>query len=230
MSFVIPERHKAAFAKLAQLSRQQADRLVDVLTASQPVLAVETLAGDVADQTGLTTDDARTILRMLASLYLLLVQRDAKQEELVKGLRKAGESTLEIAAERPGIDWDTFEHTLLRVLALHESFGVSAKASEVTYSQERLLSVSDTRLFTEVRPVFQPDPEQPPVAASVIHTLRIGYYERDQAKEFFVGLDGPDLRALQEILRRAVAKEKTIRALVEKTGLRILDVNDEQSL
>ena len=58
----------------------------------------------------------------------------------------------------------------------------------------------------------------------VVHNLKIAYRTSSEYREFFVALDTLDVQALRDILDRALEKEKSLRAIAEKSNLSLLEV------
>jgi hypothetical protein len=72
--------------------------------------------------------------------------------------------------------------------------------------------------------VFDSKPTSRPVGAVVTHTLKLGYHETGEHKEFNVILDCIDLNFLREIIDRAQAKDRTLRGLLKEAHLADLGV------
>ena len=68
--------------------------------------------------------------------------------------------------------------------------GLTAKASELTSENERVLCPANCRILSDVRPVFVDDPAEDPAAVLIQHTLKLAYHsEDDTVREFYVTLD-----------------------------------------
>ena len=96
------------------------------------------------------------------------------------------EQTLAQSSEATGSGTTTFptkaQFELLKkqieeVLDVHSSFGRSVKGSTLLVSIER--AYSRARILTDIRNVFADLPTEKPVAAVVLHTLRITYHSRE---------------------------------------------------
>jgi hypothetical protein len=116
---------------------------------------------------------------------------------------------------------EPFKQRLDKLLGI-EAFKTIAKAGRLQRQGERLFCSS--RILSDVRPVFGPRPTQRPVGAVVTHTLRLGYHEGSEHKEFFVILDSDDLIEMSEVVTRAMAKDRTLRELLSSAKLPDLGV------
>jgi hypothetical protein len=92
-----------------------------------------------------------------------------------------------------------------------------SKAIRLQRDGERLYC--DAKILSDIRPVFGDDVSQGPISVVITHTLKLGYHEGDDHKEFFIVLDAQDLINLSEVIERAHEKAETLDALLEKTGL-----------
>lgn len=102
-----------------------------------------------------------------------------------------------------------------------EALRTVAKAARLQRDGERLYCTA--KILSDIRPVFGKDPTQAPVGAVLTHTLRIGYHEGKEHKEFHIVLDSNDLDALGKAVQRAKAKDKTLREFLKTANLRNLD-------
>ena len=78
--------------------------------------------------------------------------------------------------------------------------------------------------MTDFRPIFHVDVYEKPDAAVIVHMLKIT--QRTQAgahRDEYFALDSNDLALMHQIIERAMAKEKTLRAMVKDSGVVILD-------
>jgi hypothetical protein len=82
------------------------------------------------------------------------------------------------------------------------------------------------RIVSDVRPVFDFDIEQDPIAGVITHNLHIHYDSELNGihKDFFICLDSFDIQVLLEALLRAEKKEEVLNRLLKKSG--IIDLNE----
>jgi hypothetical protein len=94
---------------------------------------------------------------------------------------------------------------------------LAAKALDVLFEQERFLE--DARILSDLRPIFAEEPDRRPLAAAVLHTLRLTYHEAGQLNSFFIAVDASGLRQLLSQIERALGKEKELYELLSAAGL-----------
>jgi hypothetical protein len=126
-------------------------------------------------------------------------------------------------------DWSKASDRLTELLRIDTPLGVSAKAMDVLSETERLYCRG--RVVTDLRPIFSIDTESPPVSAVVLHTLRINYHvgQRKEIAQFFVTLEADDLRNLQSVIERAIAKEESLRSFADANSITCLKYKVDRS-
>lgn len=151
------------------------------------------------------------IVNLTASLHSLRASEGAQLDEFLEAVCGAAK------AQRPSkeTDWPPIK-TLLKDLLGVEKIGLAAKAMEILYERPHVSCSS--RILTDARPLFKDKADEQPVAMIGTHTLRFTYHEGGQLEEVYVSLDGGDLKALQEQAARALQKEASMKALIEKAG------------
>ena len=80
----------------------------------------------------------------------------------------------------------------------------------------------EAKILSDIRPVFSVDSPIAPVGAVLSHVLKVTYHENDRHREFFVALDSLDIKALKEVLDRAVDKNDQLEKLLSSFKLPIL--------
>jgi hypothetical protein len=98
---------------------------------------------------------------------------------------------------------------LRRVLGMHASLGVTAKALSVMGRHDK--PFHSAQVLTDVRSIFGGDATSNPEAAVVIHNLRIAYQRPLGPENVYIALDRRDVESMIDTLRRALDKETSIR-------------------
>jgi len=124
----------------------------------------------------------------------------------------------------PSEDREVFIDSLTRILGA-EYVNVTSKAMNVLTEYERTLH--DARVMTDIRPVFGEDAARGPVAATIAHTLRLTYHERQRLQDFYIGLDTGDVKTLLEVLKRAEIKAASLRSFLSTTSLPHIETETE---
>jgi hypothetical protein len=106
---------------------------------------------------------------------------------------------------------------------------ISAKGMSVSQDCEH--PFLDSRIITEIRPVYKESgselPKEPPSAAVILHSLKLVVREDGRAKEFFLALDSADLARLKQTLERAEAKAESLQTFLKSAKLSYLKVKTE---
>lgn len=90
---------------------------------------------------------------------------------------------------------------------------------------ERSKLIENTRIITDLRPVFKEQNIEPPDYCLITHNLRILYTtESSKKKKAYFALDHQDLIDLQSQIERAFRKEKELQKLCQKVDLEIFEV------
>jgi hypothetical protein len=106
--------------------------------------------------------------------------------------------------------------TLLQTGALSTTW----KALDVLTENDK--NYWEARIVTDIRTIFGNDVNEPPVAAVIQHTLKIHFHHGARHDEVFIALDEYDLDQLQETLDRAKTKAKSLRTVIDASGLTYL--------
>ena len=97
------------------------------------------------------------------------------------------------------------------------------KASALTLDHEHFLW--ESRIMTDIRPVFGSDPAGSPSGATIAHTLKLTYADdNNQRRDFYVAMDAVDLRNLQDALHRAEKKSGSLKSMLEAAGIPFIDL------
>src|SRR5262249_11812011 len=117
--------------------------------------------------------------------------------------------------------WGEQKTFLTKILECEESIGITAKALSVMLDHARVFG--NARILTDFRPVFRSNPNKPPAAAVIVHTLKIEYREDHEMKEFFVALDSLDIARLEELIKRAKLKEVALNKSLSSSKIPVLE-------
>ncbi len=120
---------------------------------------------------------------------------------------------------------DHFQGRLLALLSI-DALSTVARAGGLLLENEH--SLRQTRVVTDIRPVFESEkPDASPAGAVIVHTLKISYWADNEVKNFFVALDTNDVRELSQQLERANAKAESIKKSVLDKGTEVSYIDAE---
>ncbi len=222
MAFRVPPEQIGHIKKFLELPDEKIAGFLDALAKADPQFNVSDLAAEVSGPLDVPQPLAEGIVRVLASLYLT---RDLEQpiekfldQEVFIALKRAQA----FSAENIKDQWSKLRKFLLAALLLERSVGTAAKAGPILTQHERIFN--GARIMTDLRPIFHLNVSEKPDAAVIIHMLRIT--QRDnfgrQSDEYFA-LDSNDIAVMKKLIERALKKEKTLRGIMENSGMTVLD-------
>jgi len=216
----IPERYEPGLITLASLRADQVAELVSALNAAKPVSEFSAFADAVHSQLkNWKRSDVYNIIRTCYSLAIQIADEEMSANELASQvaelMRASGRDRLAIPEDAK----QQFVGSLALLIGI-DSIKLASKAYGLRRDHERWLC--DVKIITDLRPVFA-DVHQKPTSVIVGHTLKLGYHEDGEHREFYVALDGSDVAALKKALQRAEDKESSLRNLVVDSGLKEFD-------
>lgn len=219
MTLDIPSDDVGSIATICELPDSLMDMFVTALEGARPLANPKAMAGYIAPR--VPSIPVERLASVLETIYTLCqirelsdVSHDRFMTDLMEGIQR--NSRLQIAAE----DLPRLRTILERLLNV-DAIQIIAKAARLQRDGERLYCSS--KVLSDIRPVFGKDPSSRPVGAVLAHTLRIGYHEGRDHKEFHVVLDSSDLAALVETACRAQDKDSALREFLKSSQLDILD-------
>lgn len=203
-----------AIGLIAGLQDPVVDELRALLEGTPQILFSREAASDHSAKLSLPREDGQLLLEAVVSLIYFMGSHGKSAEEVVKEVSKTTHGM--------SIDQARFEKNLARILK-GSGLVFAAKALSVATDCPRLFT--EARVISDLRPIFGDTVAESPLGAVITHSLRITYAEEGDEKEFFVSLDSRDLTTLQDHIARALQKDKTLRALVANTKLKIYETS-----
>lgn len=220
----IPKPHHGGLVKLINLPTDKLRALEAALEKAPATLYREDLIQRVEKETGIDADDLREIMTVIVALYAVRYYPGIKTDHFVDDIVSAAKTDIEDLKNEPGeVDWDALKSYLTRILNFETTIGVTAKAYEVLGENQRNYCAPDTRMVTDIRPVFAGEQVQRPAAAVIVHSLKICYHENGRHQEFFLALDNSDLKHLKGVLDRAEKKAKLMEEVVSSSNMQLLE-------
>lgn len=217
----IPEQYQLGIKLLAILDDTVIKQLLVALSNAPCVFDVDGLTSAVTPEIeGLDSSSVEEVIKSIFSLYSLRDGENIPSEELADNITKISFSDngfLELPEEKN----ELLKQRLIDFLSINGSLAVTARAKNLLSEYERVFSSS--RIFTDLRPVFESNEEQTITGSLIVHTLKIEYRDSEGGKEFYIPLDLQDLQNLRKQIDRAELKEKAVQQLLHKADVRYLD-------
>lgn len=217
MALEIPKDEVGGVIELVKLDERPIDQLFEALSAAPKLSDSDEMAEIVARSVpAVSKSQVSKILSTLYGLYYIRELSDVEPDEFL-------DDVMESVAENPYIEPALREPQLgllknrLGKLLKIETLLVIAKAARLQRDGERLYC--ESKILSDVRPVFGEDPTTRPPGAVITHTLKIAYHEMGKHGNFHVVLDSVDLKALKEVIDRAITKDETLRSFLKEANL-----------
>lgn len=224
MPLTIPRRYQSGIALIRDLDLESFQGLLTAFRKVPSTISFASLSSAVAAMVDtIAVSEVEEVVPAALFLHSLKEGSDLSSPEIAErvalGMEEAAFKQLRSLPEHR----DDFQARLLEVLNIADPLGVIAKAGTLSVEHEH--SLTESRILTDIRPVFeQDDPQAPPTGAMIIHTLKIGYRtDNNELKEFFVALDADDVRELSEQIARANAKAESLKSVLKRADVRHID-------
>jgi hypothetical protein len=167
---------------------------------------------------GLSELDAELLKDSIDAMYAVRAYHGVPLDEFVDDIIEALKFNKELNADAVA----PMHNRLLAILDV-SPLRVSAKAALLHAEHEHTYCTS--RIFTDIRPVYDNGVNIPPSGAIITHTLKLSYHESASGDihEIFVALGSDDIRELQDVLNRATDKAGSLKGVLETSKLRYID-------
>lgn len=220
-SLRVPRRYEEGFAKIRDLSDESVRELLialDELPATYNEVSLSEAVANAVDT--IPARDVEEIVPALLSLYSYLDYSKSTIQEIAEGVSQSVGDTGFEDPEELG-EGSSLEDRLSQLLSV-DSLKIAVRAGVLAIQNERPLQ--EARILTDIRPIFEPDqPEDPPMGAVIIHTLKVSYWAENETKDFFFTLDTEDVEKLAEQLERARSKADSLKAVLKMAQVPYID-------
>ena len=215
MALQVPNRYISALELVRNLTEDASHQLLRALESARITSSAKEMANSITSSVpNIPTEELVKITDLVYSLYHVRefseLNRNDFLKELLEGFR-------EIA--KPAISDQEFPLIRQRfkdLLGVKTLESIS-KAIVLQRDQDRIYC--EARIISDIRPVFGDDVKEKPVAATITHTLNIGYHEGGDHKEFYVVLDEVDLEEMEKVIKRAKVKSETLDEVLSDSGI-----------
>lgn len=208
-NFRIPDRVKEGFAIASTLSPTQRAKIVDLIKTSPLGTDPKDLQSIVVENLNIFEDDANELVSMIFSLIGLSENSESSIKETSQNLNDA---LKELNDETIIIDsaFQEFIESLLSV-SNNDSINLTKKAYKLIYERDNI--ITDSKIITDIRPVFGGKDDNEIKACSILFNLRVSFQKKsilDRESTLVFALDENDLKNLKDQISRAEQKAKKI--------------------
>ena len=207
----IPEKYIGGFEKLSSLTNEDFEKIKEGISYTSLTFSLKKLADNIVEVKKVNPADLHQIFVSLGSILPYM--------EKVEAINELIDDIANIGVQKGFIkDKNTFVERLTFLFSSPQIYYAS-KARELLTECGNIYI--DSRLITDIRPVFGIDLDESPKGAMIIHNLHIHYQadEEGDHKDLFLALDAKDIKTLKDVLNRAEIKEKSLKTVIEKAGL-----------
>jgi hypothetical protein len=214
--FSVPEVHQSGLGALANLSEDDFASLRNALTSIQSAVSRENLLGHVKKAiSGLSPAQAEHLTSALITAEASRIRYGFSIKEMAATVASSVEAD----------DQDALNERLVSLLEAGPLRQIG-KAVDLQLEHQQILQ--NARILTDVRPIFQDDPDSAPEGAVVIHTLRIAYHDASgESRSIFFGMDSEDIKSLRDSADRATRKSEALQATLSQLPLALMDMTDQ---
>jgi hypothetical protein len=221
----VPERYRLALIQLAKLSDDAVDELCGALESNPDSLTARDKAHEVAAKvTKLLPDIAVSIFDAVIPLLFVKATGAQSTSAVVNQVAKALKTRGKPEETLPANLVPSLEKNLGRFLDLS---GIALRTKALSLATDTPRLFTEAKIISDMRPVFGGEVSNSPIGASVVHNFRITFSEDEEEKQFFVLLDMKDLRALQELIARAITKDQSLKSFLKGAKLKIFETSPE---
>ena len=205
------------------LQQDAADQLHEALEAAHSVSRDDKLAEQIAPKvSGVPRREVGEVVRTLSILLGIAVDASVPLDEFCVDVYDAMEVGEDHRIKLSESEQLRFRTRLKSLLAIR-SVNVAGRARRVFTEHGHYFCYA--RIMTDIRPVFGESVKDGPLGAAIVYTLKLGYHDAEETREFFVALDGNGLDTLADLIERAKRKAATLRStIIEKSGTEYLDM------
>jgi hypothetical protein len=222
MYFKIPEQQKSEIEFLVTTDDETINVITSALLDLPPSIDIAyKIADRIVQAQKLDRQTALNIVVTLISLRRFYKEENFSNEVFVNLISTSIKQDIEFSEEQI----ESFKKRLSNLLKALEgiafSLDIAEKASDLLIEHERIFS--DSKIVTDIRPIFDSETEKKVEAAILIHTLKIQYKDSEATKEFYVALDSDDLDNLYEQIVIAIGNRDALAAVLRKAEIECIN-------
>ena len=175
-----------------------------------PSKMVESIASEI----NVDGDDLGDILKIIYSLSLLRKEDDLDKESVIEAIVESLKETDNLFFKEI-TEWDSLKEKLLSLMQFEDVVSLGFKALLLSMDFDKLYV--DSKIITEIRPVFEDNSELGLANSIITHSLKIEYHFSDDThQKIFITLDSENLQELKQQIVRAEKKEQQLENSLNK--------------
>ncbi len=221
MPWQIPKYDLLAILKISHLSNQSVEELSNTLASAPMKQDIEDMTDSISSNiSSISYDELSHIMSTLETLYNIReatgVELSVFIDDIIEGIEYSDYEDIDFQE----IEYDSLKRKLEILLSIR-ILKLISKSRMIQRDGERLYC--ESKILSDIRPIFDDDPSVMPSLAVITHTLKITYHLGRERKDFHVILNSEELEMLHEVIIRAKIKEKTLQELMKHAKLENFD-------
>lgn len=209
--YTIPERFIPGFNEISSLNSENLQAIISIVESLKVGDGPEYLSTALSENKLLNGLDVYEISITLFSLVNLIFEDGVEDVEgLLEDLIASYKEMDHVPRKRPG-QLNALKQNLFALLSNGSTLNLTVKAIRLNVEFDKTYSKS--RIFTDIRVVFDSDINGDSQAAILVHNLQLEYKENETSKQLYITLDSDDLKSLKEQIDRAIVKESSLRKI-----------------
>lgn len=220
MDFNIPDEHRKAFGRLANMSNEAFGAIVSALGSATPCLRLTDLRNRVQAAILSAVPNELRLAEAIIALAVTSSRREFNSEvpenDLLQSLAAA-------VAKEESLDPGHTKRLRDRLVAISRLpvIRVSTKSTTLQVAHDRVFNSS--KIVTDLRPVFGEPVSSGELLFLVIHHLHITAIRNGEPEEVYFSMDDKDLDMLGDAVERARTKAAVLRSTLRAHQLKEID-------
>ncbi|MHA1783820.1 MAG: hypothetical protein ACTSVY_09210 [Candidatus Helarchaeota archaeon] len=206
--------------KWINIPETEKEKLFEELGKITPTLNFDEIIDELRKKVDIERNLLRDIFHAFLSIYLNLNKYNLSYEEFINEIYQ---SIKEIKPEKIYLEEknkEIYTKLIEKIATLDQTIGILSKAVDVW--TDHAITYFQSRILTDLRPIYSKKVEKAPKNAVLIHNLKIEYMKDFNTRSFFVAMDSNDLLELKNVIDRAILKQKSLLTLCEEKNINVL--------
>lgn len=213
--FKVPEQYLNGLEKLAILDDKVIKNLLQSIETVPLTFDLQKIVSFAETKYGVEADSAAEIVDFIVSLYFYArnenIDCDTIVDAICENLKE--DSPTNLSARYIA----KLKNRLLKFLSISSFLEIVYQASNLLPENENILT--DSRLLTDVRPIFKEEISNGISGSLISHVLRLQYENINGSQEIFLSLSSSNIEQLIEELQQSLTKELTLQKTFEKINV-----------
>lgn len=213
--FEVPEQYLNGLEKLAILDDKVIKNIFQSIEAVPPAFDLQKIASFAGSNYGVDVEDASAILNFIAALYFYIRNEDISSDIIIDVICENLKKDVPIKLAPKYIP--KLKTRLSRLLGISSFLEIIYQASDLLPENQNILV--DTRLLTDIKPIFKEDISGGISASLISHTLRLQYENINGIQEIFVSISSSNIEQLIEELQESLTKESALQEIFDRINI-----------